>query len=108
LAAFWRAEVVSLDWRDYLLAKMVEVKPGLQYLLPAGVSGGTVSHKNGVLPLPSGWVDNDIGIVTFQRGGQTYAYAISFFTRDVPVKYADIPLGQTVSSMVWQYFSAAY
>ena len=108
LVALWEGRVVSLDWRDYLLQKLTGVKPGLQYLIPAGVGNAAVSHKNGFLVWYTGWVDNDAGIVTFQRGGRTYAYAISFFTQDVPSKYADIPLGQAVSRLVWQYFSSRY
>jgi beta-lactamase class A len=108
LAGFWNASVMSYEWRDYLYGKMQGVKPGLNYLIPAGVSGGVVGHKNGFLWTMSGWVDNDTGIVTFERGGQTHAYAITFLTQGVPVKYGDIPLGQTVSSLVWQYFSAQY
>lgn len=108
LASFYHGGVVGFFWRDYLMQKMVGVKPGLQYLIPAGVGGGVVSHKNGFSWVPGGWIDNDIGIVTFNRGGVTYAYAISFFTQNVPYEYADIPLGQTVSRLVWQYFSNRY
>ena len=107
LSGLWNAAVMSPEWRDYLLAKMTEVKPGLNYLIPAGVGDGVVSHKNGFLAL-EGWVDNDTGIVSFQRGGQTYAYAITFLTQSVPTKYGDIPLGQTVSSLVWQHFTSTY
>jgi hypothetical protein len=108
LASFYHGGIVSFSWRDYLMDKMVGVKPGLQYLIPAGVSGGVVSHKNGFSWVSGGYVDNDIGIVTFSRGGVTYAYAISFFTQNVTVEYADISLGQTVSRLVWQYFSNRY
>jgi len=108
LASFYHGAIVNIPWRDYLLDKMTGVKPGLQYLIPAGVSYGTVSHKNGFSWVPGGWIDNDIGIVMFDSGGVTYAYAISFFTQDVPTKYDDIPLGQAVSSMVWQYFVNRY
>jgi hypothetical protein len=108
LAGLYQGRVVRPEWRDYLLQHMHRVKPGLNYLIPAGVGGGFVAHKNGFLPTPQGWVDNDIGIVIFERSGVSYAYAITFFTQDVPSKYADIPLGQTVSSLVWQYFQAEY
>ena len=108
LTALYQARIVSPAWRDYLLGKLVGVKPGLQYLLPAGVADGVVSHKNGFLAHSSGWVDNDAGIVIFDRSGKRYAYALSFFTEEVPYKYADIPLGQTVSGLVWQYFSSRY
>ena len=108
LTSFYHGAIVNMQWRDYLLDKMTGVKPGLQYLIPAGVGYGTVSHKNGFSWVTGGWIDNDIGIVTFDSGGSTYAYAISFFTQDVPTKYDDIPLGQSVSSMVWQYFANRY
>jgi len=108
LAALYEARIVEPAWRDYLLDKMTGVKPGLQYLIPAGVDDGVVSHKNGFFADPSGWVDNDAGIVVFDRSGNRYAYAISFFTENVSYKYADIPLGQTVSRLVWQHFSSRY
>jgi len=108
LAALYEARIVEPAWRDYLLNKMTGVKPGLQYLIPAGVGDGVVSHKNGFFADFSGWVDNDAGVVIFDRGGNRYAYAVSFFTENVPYKYADIPLGQTVSRLVWQYFSSRY
>jgi beta-lactamase class A len=108
LTAVYEARILEPAWRDYLLNKMMGVKPGLQYLIPAGVAGGVVAHKNGFFADYSGWVDNDAGVVLFDRGGRRYAYAISFFTEDVSYKYADIPLGQTVSRLVWQYFSSRY
>lgn len=108
LAAFWNGSIMSFEWRDYLYAKLQGVKPGLNYLIPAGVGDGVTGHKNGFLWVTTGWVDNDTGIVTFQRNGQTYAYAITFLTQGVHDKYADIPLGQTVSSLVWQYFDSRY
>jgi hypothetical protein len=109
LSALWNGSVMSLEWRDYLFEKMTGVKLGLNYLIPAGVTDGIVGHKHGFLVLADeGWIDNDAGIVTFERSGQSYAYAITFLTQSVPTKYADIPLGQTVSSLVWQYFSAKY
>lgn len=108
LLALWDGRALSPGWRDYMLQKMTLVKPGLNYLIPAGVGyGATVSHKNGFL-YAEGWADNDIGIVWFQRGGQRYGYAISFFTQHVAGKYDDIPLGQQVSALAWQWFTARY
>jgi hypothetical protein len=108
LRAIWDGRVLTPGWRDYLLEKMTHVKPGLNYLIPAGVGyDATVSHKNGFL-YAEGWADNDIGIVWFERGGQRFGYAISFFTEGVATKYADIPLGQSISSMSWQWFVGRY
>ena len=97
---------MNWQWRDYLMEKMTHVKPGLQYLL--GSSGGSVSHKNGFSWVSGGWIDNDIGIVTFDSGGGPRAYAISLFMQDIGTEYADIYIGQRVSSLVWQYFSSRY
>jgi beta-lactamase class A len=108
LKALWDGRVLAPGWRDYMLGKMTLVKPGLNYLIPAGTSAGaTVSHKNGFL-YAEGWADNDIGIVWYERGGQRYGYAISFFTQFVPSKYADIPMGQQVSSLAYQWFVGRY
>lgn len=108
LAAFYHGGAVNWQWRDYLLQKMTGVKPGLQYLIPAGVGDGVVSHKNGFSWMPGGWIDNDIGIVRFDSSGGPRAYAISFYTQDVPVEYQDIPLGQSVSRLAWEFFSSRY
>lgn len=107
LVSLYNGSFLTVEWRDYLLAKMVEVKPGLNYLIAYG-NGGITSHKNGFFVDSSGWIDNDIGIVRFERGGVVYAYAISFLSQAVPWKYADISLGQTISQMVWDYFSSKY
>lgn len=108
LVGIWQGSELNQQWRDYFFSKLTEVKPGLNYLIPAGVTDGVAGHKNGFFWLPEGYIDNDTGIVTFQRGGQTYAYALTFLTQSVPTKYADIPLGQAVSSLVWQHFSSTY
>jgi hypothetical protein len=86
---------------------MTDVKPGLNYLTAYG-TGGTVSHKNGFLPDGASWVDNDAGIVRFERGGVEIAYAITFLSEGVPTKYADIPLGQELSVMAWEHFATTY
>ncbi len=108
LQGLWSGRVLDPAWRDYLLYKMTLVKPGLNYLIPIGTSAGAiVSHKNGFL-YSEGWADNDIGIVWYERGGQRYGYAISFFTENVPGKYDDIPLGQRISSLAYQWFVSRY
>ena len=108
LRALWDGRVLAPFWRDYLLYKMTLVKPGLNYLIPVGTSDGAItSHKNGFL-FQEGWADNDIGIVWYERGGERYGYAISFFTENVPGKYDDIPLGQEISSLTYQWFVSRY
>jgi hypothetical protein len=108
LKALWDGRILVPGWRDYMLRKMTLVKPGLNYLIPAGTGSGSISsHKNGFL-YAEGWADNDIGIVWFERDGRRYGYAISFFTQYVPYKYADIPMGQEVSSLAYRWFVGRY
>jgi hypothetical protein len=107
LKAIWDGRVLNPGWRDYFLQKMTLVKPGLNYLVSVGTGGSTVSHKNGFL-YAEGWADNDIGIVWFERGGQRYGYAISYYSQNLPGKYDGIPLGQTLSSLTYAWFDARY
>lgn len=107
LAALYHGELLSPALTTYLLDAMVEVKPGLNYLTAYG-NGGVTSHKNGFFPYSGGYVDNDAGIVRFERGGREYAYAVSFFSDGVPSKYADIVLGQQLTALAWAYFDATY
>jgi beta-lactamase class A len=110
LTMLYRGEVLSPEWTAYLIDKMSRVKPGLNHLIPAGVGDPTavVAHKNGYIDYVPYYVDNDVGIVIFQRGEQRYAYALTFWSQDNPWVLSDAPLGQTVSRLVWDYFSATY
>lgn len=107
LKAIWDGRVLDPGWRDYFLRKMTLVKPGLNYLVSVGTGDATVSHKNGFL-FAEGWADNDIGIVWFERGGQRYGYAISFYSQGFSGKYDAIPTGQRVSSLAYAWFVGRY
>jgi hypothetical protein len=107
LAALHRGQVLSPVLTAYLLEAMTHVKPGLNYLTAALPSAALVSHKNGFFWDAEGYVDNDAAIVRFGPDRQ-YAYAISFYSEAVPVKYADIPLGQSLVFEAWEYFSTTY
>jgi hypothetical protein len=108
LRATYADGLLDDEWLDYLLEKMTGVKDGLNYLLAVGPDV-PVSHKNGFFPTDGGkWVDNDIGIVRFQQDGQERAYAVSFFSQFVPVKYGDVVLGQQLSTATWEFFQERY
>jgi len=71
--------------------------------LPAST---TFYHKPGWLGDPDGaW--NDAGIVTFQRNGQTLAYAITYLGSMTEESLA-YDHGYDVSQLVWNYFDATY
>ncbi|HEY8489367.1 MAG TPA: serine hydrolase [Dehalococcoidia bacterium] len=109
LAALYHGRILEEPWRTDMLDRLTAVYSGLNYLL-ASVPADAVSHKNGYYyePLDGTWVDNDIGIVRFRRGGQEYAYAMAFLSEGVPVELADVTLGQRVARLVWEYFQEAY
>jgi hypothetical protein len=107
LSALWDGSLLRTDWRDHLLNQMTVVTPGLNYL--TAIVPGTVSHKNGFFQAYDGtFVDNDAGIVRFTHDGREYAYAISFFSQWVPVKYGDVVLGQSLSRTTWAFFQGRY
>lgn len=107
LTALWTGAILRDPYRVYLLDAMLEVSPALNYLL-AYNSGGRVSHKNGWLFEDGGWVDNDSGIVRFVKNGTEYAYAITFMSQDVEQFKAEVPLGQQLARITWDWFNAAY
>lgn len=110
LAMLYRGEILSPEWREYFLDKLTKVKPGLNYLIPAGTNRAeaTTAHKNGFFWDVTGWVDNDIGIVMFERNGEQYAYVISLYMQKIPQKYEQIWDGQKISRMIWEYFDKKY
>lgn len=110
LSKIYHGEVLDAERTAYILDALATVKPGLNYLtasmVPAGV---TVSHKNGFFPANDGtYVDNDAGIVRFERGGKEYAYAVTFLSQDNPWKYGQIPLAQQMMGEIWAYFDRTY
>ncbi len=108
LGALYHGDLLGEEMRAHLLGALSQVTPGLNYLT-ASTPDAIVSHKNGFFPIPGGgWVDNDAGIVRFERNGQEYAYAVTFLSQDVPVRLGDITLGQNLMALTWDYFSARY
>ena len=110
LTMLYRGELLNPEWTAYLIEKMSHVKPGLNHLLPSGVTdpAAIVAHKNGYIDYVPYYVDNDVGLVIFERGGERYAYAMTFWSQDNPWVLSDVTLGQTLSRLAWEHFSAVY
>ena len=108
LARVWRGEILSEESRAYLLEVMADVKPGLNYLTAYVPGPATVSHKNGFFWSDVGYIDNDAGIVQVSGPGGDYAYIVTFLAEGTPYKYADLPLGQQLMRMAWDYFAETY
>jgi hypothetical protein len=110
LAHLYNGDILSPPWTQYLIDKMSNVTPGLNHLIPHGVDdpNAIVAHKNGYIDYVPYYVDNDVGIVIFNRNGQQYAYALTFWSQDNPWIMSDVPIGQLISREVWHYFNAKY
>lgn len=109
LKALYAGELLSPEGTADLLDRLTNVKAGLNYLVAFIPGEAKVSHKNGFFPEPGGtWVDNDVGIVRVEREGVSYAYAVAFFSDTVVGKYNDVPLGQEISRLAWEYFESVY
>jgi beta-lactamase family protein len=109
LAALWHQQVLNPEWTAYLLDRMQGVSPGLQYILGyARGSGAVVSHKNGYYWTPQGWTDNDVGIVSFSAGGNTYAYAVSYYAANLGSELGDVGIAQKLMRIVWDHFQQQY
>ncbi len=108
LARVWRGEVLNDESRAYLLEVMADVKPGLNYLTAYVPGPATVSHKNGFFWSDVGYIDNDAGIVQVSGPDGDYAYIVTFLAEGTAYKYADLPLGQQLMRMAWDYFAETY
>ena len=110
LGKLYRGELFSPEWTAYTLARLREISPGLNYILPGQLPGSvTVAHKIGYYSDLDGWVNNDVGIVTFtgEDGGEK-AYAISYLSQKARTEYTGYSFGARLSRIVWGLFEATY
>ena len=110
LGKLYRGELFSPEWTAYTLARLREISPGLNYILPGQLPGAaTVAHKIGYYSDRDGWVNNDVGIVTFTgEDGKEKAYAISYLSQKARTEYTGYSFGARLSRMVWDLFEATY
>jgi beta-lactamase class A len=108
LGKLYRGEALSPWATEYVLWSMTLAIPGQQ-----GSLGGPLPydaqlyHKIGLLFEPENtW--NDVGIVTFERGDQTYAYAIAYLGAYAPDWLDAYFHGTSVSAAAWEAFSDYY
>lgn len=106
LAALWRGEGLTPEWRSYLLDRLAAVEPGLNYLV-GSVEGAVVHHKNGFFWYSGGYVDNDIGIVRLLVNDEEVPFAMSFLSEEVRTRYGDLALARELIGLAVDQFSAA-
>ncbi|UCH86211.1 MAG: serine hydrolase [Dehalococcoidia bacterium] len=109
LAKLYREELFSPEWTAYAIDRLLDIKPGLNYVLPLFLPAGVrVAHKIGYFQGWNGWVYNDVGIVMMTRGDRQIAYAISYLSQLMPTEYAAYIFGAELSKAVYDWFDQRY
>jgi len=109
LAKLYRGELFSAEWSTYVIGRLLDIKPGLNYVLPLFLPPEVrVAHKIGYYQDWDGWVYNDVGIVAMERGGKQIAYAISYLSQAMPSEYAAYIFGAQLSKIVYDWFDQRY
>jgi beta-lactamase class A len=108
LGKLYRGEALTPWATQYVLWSMTLAIPGQQYSLGGGIPDGvSLYHKIGLIYAPDNtW--NDAGVFTFQRNGQTYAYAVSYLGSYGADWHDAYYHGASVSELAWNAFNAAY
>ena len=110
LAKLYRGQLFDPEWTAYTLARLRENNAGLNYILPGQLPWyATVAHKIGYYWDGDGWVNNDVGVVTFTGGdGKEKAYAITYLSQKARTEYTGYSFGARLSRIAWDWFEATY
>jgi hypothetical protein len=109
LAKLYREELFSPEWTAYAIDRLLDIKPGLNYVLPLFLPAQVrVAHKIGYFQGSNGWVYNDVGIVMMTQGDKQTAYAISYLSQLMPTEYAGYITGAELSKTVYDWFDQRY
>jgi hypothetical protein len=110
LSRLWNGELFDEYWTSYTIGVLRDTYYFIDYILPKYLPWGvTVGHKIGYHWDYDGWVNNDVGLVSWTGSdGQTKAYAISYFSQYAPSEYAGYAFGQTTSLLVYNHMASIY
>jgi YVTN family beta-propeller protein len=109
LAKLYRGELFSPEWTAYAIDRLLDIKPGLNYVLPLFLPAQVrVAHKIGYFQGWNGWVYNDVGIVMMTQGDKQTAYAISYLSQLMPTEYVGYITGAELSKVVYDWFDQRY
>lgn len=110
LARLWYGELFDPAWTDYTIGVLRNSFSYVDYILPKYLPwNATVGHKIGYHWDFDGWVNNDVGIVSFTGDdGQQKAYAISYFSQYAPTEYHGYSFGARLSLIVWNFMAPRY
>lgn len=110
LTRLYYGQLFNAEWTGYTVGVLNDSYSYVDYILPKYLPyNATVGHKIGYFWDYDGWVNNDVGIVTFTGAdGQTKAYAISYFSQFAPSEYAGYSFGARISLAVWNFMAPRY
>ena len=110
LTKLYQGELFEPEWTQYTLERLRNIRAYVNYMLPGQLpSSATVAHKIGYYWDWDGWVNNDVGIVTFTGAdGQEKAYAITYLSQKARTEYIGYSFGARLSRIVWDWFEATY
>ena len=110
LSRLWWGELFDPEWTDYTIGVLRNTFSYIDYILPKYLPwNATVGHKIGYHWDYDGWVNNDVGIVSFTGDdGQQKAYAISYFSQYAPSEYHGYSFGARLSLIVWNFMAPRY
>ena len=105
LSALYNGELLGPLLSRTLIDELTQIPRwfGIEGAVPDGE--GRVYYKHGYLPAFDEASVNDIGIVEFDRGGHTYAYAIAIYTQGAVPQQPAWDLVRTVAIKAWDFFA---
>lgn len=110
LTRLYHGQIFDEQWTDYTIGVLNDSYAYVNYILPKYLPyNATVGHKIGYFWDYDGWVNNDVGLVSFTGSdGQQKTYAISYFSQFAPSEYAGYSFGARVSLAVWNFMAPRY
>jgi hypothetical protein len=106
----WKDELFNEQWTNYTISVLRDSYAYVDYILPKYLPWyATVGHKIGYYWDYDGWVNNDVGIVSWPGAdGSTKAYAISYFSQYAPSEAAGYTFGQRLSLDAYNFMAGRY
>jgi Beta-lactamase enzyme family len=110
LQKVWGRQLFDEYWSQYTVGVLRDSFAYVDYILPKYLPWtATTGHKIGYHWDYDGWVNNDVGIVSFTGAdGGEKAYAISYFSQYAPSEQAGYSFGARLSLVAWNHMAPKY
>jgi len=110
LTRLWQRQLFNEQWTQYTITVLRDSFAYADYILPKFLPyAATTGHKIGYHWDYDGWVNNDVGIVSFTgTDGTEKAYAISYFSQFAGSEYIGYSFGARMSLLVWNTMGPKY